>query len=133
MRRATWLLQQNMPVIEVQLNDKFGFSHKRILLADTGAGPRYAPFELVLSDADCKLHNGLKVDQVGIGGAIKGSFPVYRLEIEIPDLSLVCRVTSVAVPAAQLPEGLQGIAGFRFLNSFTYGNFGNASEFGLEN
>jgi hypothetical protein len=25
-----------------------------------------------------------------------------------------------------------GIAGFRFLNRFTYGNFGNAGEFGLE-
>jgi hypothetical protein len=37
---------------------------------------------------------------------------------------------AVGVPNA--PKGLDGIAGFRFLNRFTYGNFGNALEFGLE-
>jgi hypothetical protein len=30
------------------------------------------------------------------------------------------------------PPGLEGIAGFRFLNRFTYGNFGNPAEFGIE-
>jgi hypothetical protein len=30
------------------------------------------------------------------------------------------------------PQGFEGIAGFRFLNRFTYGNFGNPAEFGLE-
>jgi hypothetical protein len=36
----------------------------------------------------------------------------------------------VGVPAN--PQGFEGIAGFRFLNRFTYGNFGNPAEFGLE-
>ena len=30
------------------------------------------------------------------------------------------------------PKGFDGIAGFRVLNRFTYGNFGNPAEFGLE-
>ncbi len=132
MPRATWLLYNDLPVVEIQLQDNFGFMHKRILLADTGAGPRHAPFQLVLSEADCKLQNSLRVDQVAIGGAIIGSFAVYRLEIGIPNLNLTCRVSVAAVPAGALPEGLQGIAAFRFLNSFTYGNFGNENEFGLE-
>jgi hypothetical protein len=33
---------------------------------------------------------------------------------------------------ANPPSGLDGIACFRFLNRFTYGNFGSANEFGLE-
>jgi hypothetical protein len=36
----------------------------------------------------------------------------------------------VAVPAC--PEGLDGIVTFPFLNRFTYGNFGNPNQFGLE-
>jgi hypothetical protein len=32
----------------------------------------------------------------------------------------------------QAPRQLQGIACFRFLNRFTYGNFGDADLFGLE-
>jgi hypothetical protein len=30
------------------------------------------------------------------------------------------------------PTGFDGIACFRFLNRFTYGNFGAATHFGLE-
>jgi hypothetical protein len=37
---------------------------------------------------------------------------------------------AVAVPV--VPEGFQGTAGFRFLNRFDYGNFGNPAQFGLE-
>jgi hypothetical protein len=132
MARVTWLLREGIPVVEIQLRDNFGFAHKRVLLADTGAGPRHAPFELVLSEADCKLQDSLKVDQVGLGGAISGIFPVYLLETEIPALSFIGRVTVAAVPRERLPESLDGIAAFRFLNSFTYGNFGKTAEFGLE-
>ncbi len=39
-------------------------------------------------------------------------------------------VQVAAVPAN--PQGFDGIAGFRFLNRFSYGNFGNRAEFGLE-
>jgi hypothetical protein len=69
---------------------------------------------------------------VGLGGAIPGWFPLYVLDVEIPALAVVRRVFVVAVPAAQLPSGLNGIAAFRFLNSFTYGNFGDPNQFGLE-
>jgi hypothetical protein len=34
-----------------------------------------------------------------------------------------------SVPAAACPAGLGGFARFRFLNSFTYGNFGNGGQF----
>lgn len=132
MTRVTWLLREGIPVVEIQLRDNFGFAHKRVLLADTGAGPRHAPFELVLSKVDCKLQDSLKVDQVCLAGAISGIFPVYLLEIEIPALSFIGRVTVAAVPRERLPESLHGIAAFRFLNSFTYGHFGKAAEFGLE-
>lgn len=86
----------------------------------------------MLSESDCKLQGSLKVDQVGLGGAILGIFPVYLLEVEIPALSFIGRVTVAAVPRERLPESLDGIAAFRFLNSFTYGNFGKTTEFGLE-
>ena len=38
----------------------------------------------------------------------------------------------MVVPAKTLPDGLGGIACFRFLNSFNYGNGGNSAEFVLE-
>jgi hypothetical protein len=44
-------------------------------------------------------------------------------------LDLSATVHAVGVPTA--PPGLDGIACFRFLNRFTYGNFGNPNEFGL--
>jgi hypothetical protein len=36
------------------------------------------------------------------------------------------------VGVAACSQGFNGIAGFRFLNQFTYGNFGNPAEFGVE-
>lgn len=132
MRRATWLLRDGVPVIEIQLTDPFGFIHNRTLLADTGAGPSDAPFQVVLSEGDCKLNGSPKVDFVELTGAVLGGFPIYEVFIEITALNVAQLVKAVAVPAVQLPEGLDGIAAFRLLNSFTYGNFGNSAEFGLE-
>jgi hypothetical protein len=40
------------------------------------------------------------------------------------------QVRAAAVPA--FPAGFDGVAGFRFLNRFTYGNFGDPTRFGLE-
>jgi hypothetical protein len=37
---------------------------------------------------------------------------------------------AVDVPA--VPAGLDGLAGFRFLNRFSHGNFGDPGQFGLE-
>lgn len=50
--------------------------------------------------------------------------------IEIPVLNFSARVLAAGVITT--PSGFDGIACFRFLNQFTYGNFGNKSEFGLE-
>jgi hypothetical protein len=102
------------------------------LLADTGAGPRHSPFELVLSKADCQRFGVRQVGGVGLGGAYSGVFPVYVVSVEVPALNFAQYVTAVAVPAAQLPPGLEGIAAFRFLNRFHYGNFGDPNQFALE-
>jgi hypothetical protein len=64
-------------------------------------------------------------------GAYAGSFPLYQLRIQVPELGFDVPLLVVGVPAA--PHGFEGVAGFRFLNRFTYGNFGNPAEFGLEN
>jgi hypothetical protein len=42
-------------------------------------------------------------------------------------------LTEVAVGVQTPPTGFDGIACFRFLNRFTYGNFGSSTQFGLEN
>jgi hypothetical protein len=52
--------------------------------------------------------------------------------VEIPALPFARFVYAVGVPATTLPQDFKGIAGFRFLNSFHYGNFGDPNRFGLE-
>ncbi len=133
MLRVTRLLQNGRPVVEVHLRDLPTSSIvSRTLLTDTGAGRCNSPFELILSEADCRRFGGQPGGTTGLGGAITGQFTIYPVWIEIPALSIVQEVAVVAVPTAQLPFGLDGIAAFRFLNSFTYGNFGDPNQFGLE-
>jgi hypothetical protein len=50
--------------------------------------------------------------------------------VQLPALGFDARLRVVAVP--HLPPGFDGVACFRFLNRFTYGNFGNSNAFGLE-
>jgi hypothetical protein len=71
-------------------------------------------------------------DDVTLGGAIHGTYPIYAMRVEIPVLSVARHMRVVAVPDTACPAGLDGIACFRFLNSFTYGNFGERQQFGLE-
>ncbi len=133
MPRVIYQLRNERPVVEVHLRDPLtGSTVPRTLLADTGAGRRTSRFELVLSDLDCQRFGGLPFGTVGLGGALSGRLPIYLVWVEIPALAVVRRVRAVAAPAAQLPPNLDGIAAFRFLNSFTYGNFGDANQFGLE-
>jgi hypothetical protein len=73
---------------------------------------------------------GIPSHAVTLGGAYIGSFPVYVVRLQIPPLSFDHHLRAAAVPAC--PAGFDGIAGFRFLNRFTYGNFGDPSRFGLE-
>ncbi len=50
----------------------------------------------------------------------------------MPRLGVSRPAAAMIVPFAQLPQGLDGIVTYRFLNSFTFGNFGDQTQFGLE-
>lgn len=131
MPRAQWTLKHGRPTIEIVLtNLESGQKTTRTLLADTGAGKATDAFEFLLEESDCLLCGGAASYMISLGGAYKGWFPVYLMPIEIPALRYAddCRVVGVPTP----PKNLDGIAAFMFLNRFTYGNFGNPAEFGLE-
>jgi len=102
----------------------------RNLLADTGAGSLLSSFELILDEEDCLLCGGNPLVPITLGGAYTGSFPVYLLPMEIPALGVAHNVRAVGVPL--VPAGFDGIACFRFLNRFHYGNFADPGLFGLE-
>jgi len=131
MPRALWPLHHGRPCIEVVLTlTASGQNMSRVLLADTGAGTVQSPFQLVLDEDDCLLCGGFSYVSVTIRGAYSGAFPMYDLPVRIPALGFdeAHRVAAVANP----PAGFDGIACFNFLNRFTYGNFGDAGQFGLE-
>ncbi|HEY7426973.1 MAG TPA: hypothetical protein VH682_22250 [Gemmataceae bacterium] len=102
----------------------------RTLLADTGAGSRGSRFELILEENDCLLCGGIPYPSVTLGGAYSGRFPVYDLPVQLPALGFAQNLRAIGVPS--VPAGFDGIAAFRFLNRFTYGNFGDPGQFGLE-
>ena len=131
MPSATWPLRQGCPAIRVVLTLAAGNQQLPLfLLADTGAGSSTSRFELILEESDCLLCGGQPRSPVVLGGAYAGSFPLYQVRVEIPELGFDVPVHVVGVPANL--RGFEGVATFRFLNRFTYGNFGNPAEFGLE-
>ena len=131
MAAARWPLQHGKPVVEIVLVLAPGATPLvRTLLADTGAGPRHGAFELILDENDCLLCGGKPHQQVELGGAYAGSFPVYLIRVQIPPLAFDHDLLAVGVGSP--PLGLDGIAGFRFLSRFIYGNFGDPNQFGLE-
>lgn len=133
MPRQTWLLHRDVPVIEVQLFEHFTRSWiSCVLLADTGAGPRFSPVEIVLSHGDIARFGMEESGSASVSGALQGRLQIYEVELQIPLLSVSRPVRALSAPASSLLMGLDGIAAFRFLNSFSFGNFGNAGEFGLE-
>lgn len=67
---------------------------------------------------------------VQLGGSYVGIHPIYVVPVEIPSLGF--KDSLLVVGVAKPPDGFDGIAAFRFLNRFTYGNFGNRLAFGLE-
>lgn len=128
---ARWPLWRGKPRIEIVLTQALdGRETFRNLLADTGAGSDRALFELILDETDCLTCGGNPKGTVQLGGAYAGSFPLYGLRIIIPQLGFDHNVPVVGVP--NTPPNFDGIAGFRFLSRFTYGNFGNPNQFALE-
>jgi len=130
MARVPWSFLNDRPIIQIEFTLAQGGKASRTLLADTGAGTAKGPFELILEEHDCLLFGGSFAQTVKLSGAYAGSFPRYLLLAEIPVIQFSSDVFAIGVTAP--PKGLDGIAGIRFLNRFTYGNFGNPTEFGLE-
>lgn len=129
MSPVRWPLRGRRPVIAVTLPHAKGKRVRR-LIADTGAGSDRAAFELVLREADCRGTGELDaMGQVHLGGAYSGWFNVYSIDVRIPRLDFAEAVSVVGVP--RVPDGFDGIACFKFLNRFHYGNFGDADRFGL--
>jgi hypothetical protein len=133
MALARWQLVRGRPVVSVLLRSRTnGMQFSRVLLADTGAGSALSRVELILLEADCRRLGSTVEGTVRMGGALPGEFSTHWMVVTIPELQFagMCRVASV--PTLSLPPSFQGIACFRFLNRFTYGNFGDPDRFGLE-
>jgi hypothetical protein len=131
MPRILWPLRNDQPCVEVILTLTAGGQLlTRTLLADTGAGSRTSSFQLILEEDDCLLCGGWPDQIVTLGGAYVGSFPTYVVYVQIPALSFYRNLLVVGVPS--VPPGFDGIACFSFVNRFTYGNFGDPGQFGLE-
>ncbi len=131
MPRALWPRQHGRPCVPVVLTlVPGGQPLPRTLLADTGAGSRRAGFDLILDAGDCLRCGGITFSTVKLGAAYAGLFPTYSLPVRLPALGFDLRLRVVGVPS--IPPGFDGIACFAFLNRFTYGNFGDPGQFGLE-
>lgn len=131
MPRVSWQLLHGRPGVEVILRLATGRGQlTRQLLADSGAGTMNAPFHLILRQSDCLACGAKPSRLVVLSRAYTGAHPVYTLRVEIPALGFRQAVWAVGVPSP--PSGFDGIACFPFLNQFTYGNFGDATKFGLE-
>jgi hypothetical protein len=101
-----------------------------VLIADTGAGSLNSLFDLILDEDDCLMCGGLPGASVTLGGAYVGAFPLYDIAVQIPGLGFAKHLRAVGVPS--VPVGFEGIACFKFLNAFHFGNFGDIGLFGLE-
>jgi len=131
MPRGQWPLVHGRPAIALVLTLVRGTQQvDRRLLADTGAGTAQSGFELLLNEQDCLLCGGIPLHSVILGGAYTGSFSVYLVQVRIPVLGFDHAVPAVGVP--NVPSGFDGIACFRFLNRFAYGNLGDSRHFALE-
>ena len=131
MPRTQWALRRGRPCVQVVLTlSPGGQAQTRTLLADTGAGSRNVGFEILLEEDDCLLCGGFLNLSIILSGAYAGSFPIYDVPVQTPALGFSENLRVVGVPS--VPAGFEGIACFGFLNRFTYGNFGDANEFGLE-
>lgn len=132
MPRVIWPLVRGRPAVQVLLLPTgTGASLQRQLLADTGAASSGAGFEIMLDHTDCLACGGIQATAITLGGAYVGAFPVYFVRVQIPAVGFDRVIRAAGV--SYVPQGFDGIAAFPFLNRFTYGNFGDSGQFGLEN
>lgn len=124
-----WPLRHSRPCIEIVL-PRPKRSVIRRLLADSGAGSRASIVQLLLRERDCIQTAQPAIGEVTLGGSYSGQFPVYLVEVQVPSLKFSELVTVAGV--SHVPDGFDGIACFKFLNRFHYGNFADADGFGLE-
>lgn len=131
MTRITWPLNRGRPAVEVELAAQ-GTSHRytRRLLADTGGGTNAAPFALLLDEQDCLNCSESAGHLIELSGSYSGEFRIYIVKVNLPQLNFSARTPVVGIEHP--PKGFDGIAAFRFLNRFSYGNFGRSEQFGLE-
>lgn len=131
MPRIQWPFRHGRPCVEIVLTLALGGQLlSRTLLADTGAGSRSADIDLLLDESDCLHCSATAAQSVILGGSYAGNFPTYLLSVRVPALGFAQTLRTVGVQS--VPSGFDGIACFGFLNRFTYGNFGDPSQFGLE-
>jgi hypothetical protein len=129
MPRVTWPLLNDRPTVCVTL--AAGTQQAaRYLLADTGAGSALSVFDLILNENDCLGYGILQSTVINLLGAYSGPFSIYLIRVRIPQLAFDHNLRVAAVQNS--PDGFSGIACFPFLQRFTYGNFGNPAQFGLE-
>jgi hypothetical protein len=131
MPRVQWPLHRRRTMVQVVLTVATG-GHPLVRdpVADTGAGTSRSGFELLLEEKDCLVCGGIPSHPVVLGGAYTGTFSVYVVRVQLPAPGFDHHLRVVAVPAC--PVEFDGIACFRFLNRFTYGNFSDPGRFGLE-
>jgi hypothetical protein len=131
MARAIWPLYHGRPNIEAILLSRSGTRSRTCnLLADTGGGSDQANFELVLDEYDCRAYGKRTTYTVQLVGKYSGTYSVYVVRVQIPQLLFDDRIRAVGVNS--LTAGFSGIACFRFLNRFNYGNFSDPGQFGIE-
>src|SRR5438876_10181638 len=98
MPRVSWPLYHDCPCVQITLTlTASGQAFPRTLLADTGAGSRYAGFELILEEDDCLHCGGFPGASITLGGAYSGLFPVYDLRVQVPALGFDRNVRAVGV------------------------------------
>ena len=132
MPRVTWPLLNHRPSVRIDVVAVDGQSSTTFdLHADTGAGAASSAFDLILLESDCWSFGNPSGSFMHLTGAHAGGpYWLFHVRVQIPALSFATSLTAVGVPA--VPDGFRGVAGFRLLNRFDYGNFGNPAQFGLE-
>jgi hypothetical protein len=132
MPRVTWPLLNDRPSVRIDVVSIDGQSITTFdLHADTGAGAASSAFDLIMLESDCWSFGNPSGSFMSLTGAYAGGTCwLFHARVQISALSFTASLTAVGVPA--VPDGFRGVAGFRLLNRFDYGNFGNPAQFGLE-